>query len=119
MLYLSRWSRPDIACAVSILSCFTAASTQLHWMGVKRILGYLKGTVNLGLQIQVSEELKLKYYVDSDYANDEKTKKSNSGIIILFGGALIGWKSRKQTIVAIFTAEAKFIALFELCSEIT
>uniref|UniRef100_A0A2D4IEB4 Reverse transcriptase Ty1/copia-type domain-containing protein n=1 Tax=Micrurus lemniscatus lemniscatus TaxID=129467 RepID=A0A2D4IEB4_MICLE len=117
--YLSQWSRSDIVCAVSILSHFTAAPTQMYWMDVKRILRYLKGTVNLGLQIQVSEELKLKCYVDSDCANDIKTRKSNSVIVILFGGALIGWKSRKQTTVAISTAVAEFIALSELCSEIT
>ena len=47
LLYLSTKTRPDIAYAVSSVARFCARPTKEHWIAVKRILRYLKGTSNL------------------------------------------------------------------------
>ena len=44
LLYLAMASRPDIAFAVSNVAKFSARPTKQHWIAVKRILRYLKGT---------------------------------------------------------------------------
>ncbi|KAK3732471.1 hypothetical protein QZH41_003774 [Actinostola sp. cb2023] len=49
LLYLSSVSRPDIAFAVSNVARYSSNPTNEHWAAVKRILRYLKGTVNYGL----------------------------------------------------------------------
>ena len=45
-------------------------------------------------------------------------RKSISGFTIKFAETLVRWKSRKQAFVATSTAEAKFAALSEVCSEL-
>ena len=49
LLYLSLATRPDIAYAVSNVAKFSAKPTKEHWVAVKRILRYLKGTLTYGL----------------------------------------------------------------------
>ena len=49
LLYVSTKTRPDIAYAVSSITCFCAKPSKEHWTAVKRILRYLKGMSNLGL----------------------------------------------------------------------
>ena len=44
-------ARPDISFAVNRVCQFLATPTDEHWPAVKRILRYVKGTVNLGLNI--------------------------------------------------------------------
>lgn len=45
LMYLSVCSRPDITYALSHLSQFNTFSRD-HWLAAKRILRYLKGTIN-------------------------------------------------------------------------
>eukprot|EP00731_Ephydatia_muelleri_P037673 Em0533g3a len=49
LLYAAIATRPDIAQAVGAVSKFNSCPTETHLTGVKRILRYLKGTINLGL----------------------------------------------------------------------
>jgi hypothetical protein len=52
LMYLANCTRPDIAFAVNLLARYSAAPTRRHWVGVKTILRYLKGTQDLGLWFQ-------------------------------------------------------------------
>ena len=49
LMYLANCTRPDIAFAVNLLARYSADPTRRHWVGVKTILRYLKGTQDLGL----------------------------------------------------------------------
>lgn len=49
LLYLSGWTRPDIAFSVSNVARFCFNPMKEHWTAVKRILRYLKGTCNYDL----------------------------------------------------------------------
>ena len=49
LLYLSTGTRPDIAFAVNNVAKFCSDPTKHHWVAVKRILRYLRGTSDLGL----------------------------------------------------------------------
>ena len=48
-------TRPDISFAVNKVCQFLYAPTTAHWSAVKRILRYIRGTLNLGLKIGVSK----------------------------------------------------------------
>ncbi len=50
LLYLSGWTRPDIAFAVGNVARFRSKPTMEHWVAVKRIFRNLRGTVSYGLQ---------------------------------------------------------------------
>ena len=70
LLYAAIATTPDIAQAVGAVSKFNAKPTEAHLTAIKRILRYLKGTVNLSLDYQKTEDGKLIEYSDSDYAGD-------------------------------------------------
>jgi hypothetical protein len=48
-MYLTNCTRPNIAFAVNLLARYSVAPTKRHWVGVKTILRYLQGTIDLGL----------------------------------------------------------------------
>jgi hypothetical protein len=49
LMYLANGTRPDIAFDVNLLARFSSAPMKRHWSDVKRILSYLRGTIDLGL----------------------------------------------------------------------
>lgn len=57
-------------------------------------------------------------YADADWGQDQRERKSNSGYICEFNGAVISWSCKKQTCVALSSIEAEIIALSEACKEI-
>ena len=111
LLYLSTKTRPDIAYAVSTAARFCAKPTKEHWIAVKRILRYLKGTTNYGLLYRKDAADTVTGYSDADWAGDVGDRKSTSGYVFIQGGAAVSWKSSKQSCVALSTAEAEYIAL--------
>ena len=117
LLYLSTGTRPDIAFAVSSVAKFSSKPTKQHWIGVKRILRYLKGTSGLGLLCTRSNGDKLVGYLDSDWASDLEDRRSTSGYLFKLSGAPISWRSKKQTSVALSTAEAEYVALSSATQE--
>jgi len=71
-------TRPDIMFGVSFISRFMASPTEVHLQAAKRILRYLKGTINYGIFYKKNENKQLIAYTDSDYARDITDRKSTS-----------------------------------------
>ncbi len=68
LLYLSTKTRPDISFAVGNVARFCSHPTQVHWTPIKRIMRYLRGTQDLGIQfIGDHEQQKCVGYSDSDW----------------------------------------------------
>ena len=59
LMYLANGTRPDIAFAVNLLARFSSAPTKRHWSGVKRILRYLRGTIDLRLYFRKKQDLSI------------------------------------------------------------
>lgn len=53
----------------------------------------------------------------SDFAGDQYTRKSTTGLVIRMNEAPISWKSKRQTITALSSAEAKYVALSTCAKE--
>ncbi|KAL7399994.1 hypothetical protein ABVT39_005028 [Epinephelus coioides] len=79
LLYAAMATRPDIAQAVSVVSKFNANPNAAHLTAVKRILRYLKGTVNLALKYEQSESGTLIGFSDADWARDQDDRRSTTG----------------------------------------
>jgi hypothetical protein len=78
---------------------------------VKKILRYVKGTINLGCTYKKGKEgLILHGYSDSDMAGDVDDRKSTSGMVFYLGPNPISWNSQKQKVVALSSCEAEYIA---------
>jgi hypothetical protein len=78
---------------------------------VKHVLRYLRGTVGHGLRYTSSVDMRLQGYTDSDWEGSRVNRKSTSGCCFTLGIIMDFWCSRKQTFVALSTAEEKYIAL--------
>ena len=111
LLYLSVATRPDIAFAVSNAAKFSAQPGKQHWTAVKRIMRYLRGTTNLGLIFTPQVSAECIGYSDADWGGDLEDRKSTSGYLFQISGAAVSWRSKKQTCVALSTAEAEYVAL--------
>ena len=109
LMYATMCTRPDICYVVSMVSRYQANPGMKHWRAMKRILRYLKGTVNYSLCYQ-GKGLCLVGYSDVDWAGDLDERKSISGYTFLLNNGSITWRSKKQTCIALSTMEAEFVA---------
>ena len=119
LLYLSSWTRPDITYAVGNVSKFCTNPTKQHWTAVKRIMRYLKGTTNMGLMYSKNDCTNCVGYSDADWAGDVNDRKSTSGYLFKISGAPVSWRSKKQSCIALSTAEAEYMALSSAAQEAT
>ena len=115
--YLTTHTRPDIAFATSILARHSQNPTMRHWNGVKHLLRYLKGKSDLGLYYQKTNKPEVIGFADSGFRTDPNAGKSQTGYIFLKCGALISWKSTKQTVTATSTNHAELLAFHEAARE--
>ena len=117
LLYLSTRTRPDIAYAVGSVARYSANPSSQHWSAVKRIMRYLRGSAEFGVMYVQGEQSELMGYSDSDWAGDLDDRKSTSGYVFLLSGAAVSWRSKKQSCVALSTAEAEYMALASAAQE--
>ncbi|GAU30708.1 hypothetical protein TSUD_39320 [Trifolium subterraneum] len=114
-------TRPDIAYSVNKVCQFMSHPLDSHWKAVKRILRYLKGTINHGLLIQPSTTgppFSLRAYSDADWATDQDDRRSTSGSCIYFGPNLVSWSSKKQQLVARSSTEAEYRSMANTTAEL-
>jgi hypothetical protein len=52
--------------------------------------------------------LNVEGYTDADWAGNISDRKSTSGYFMFVGGNLVTWRSKKQNVVALSSAEAEF-----------
>ncbi|XP_070035497.1 secreted RxLR effector protein 161-like [Nicotiana tomentosiformis] len=64
-MYLANATRPDIAFSVNLLVRYSYSPTRRHWNGIKHILRYLKGTLDMGLFYSNKGSVDLVGYADA------------------------------------------------------
>ncbi|XP_022872894.1 uncharacterized protein LOC111391851 [Olea europaea var. sylvestris] len=104
-------TRPDITHAVSVVSQFMHKPSISHFLAVKRILRYIKGTLRFGLSFTPSSSRELLAYLDADWAGYPDTRRLVSGYAIYFGEILVSWSSKKQPTVSRSSCESEYRAL--------
>ncbi|KAE8686551.1 cytochrome P450 71A9-like [Hibiscus syriacus] len=118
LMYAMVCTRPDLAHAVSQVCKYMSKPGKQHWEAVKWIFRYLKGTVGHGIVFGSQRDNPLVVgYVDSDYAGDLDNRRSTTGYVFTLGGGPICWKSTVQSIVALSTTEAEYMAAAEAAKE--
>jgi hypothetical protein len=105
-------TRPDLAYSVCLVARFMDRPTEMHFAAIKRIMRYVKGTLDYGIMYKhvTDVSLKLQGWSDSDTVGDLDDRKSTSGYVFMIGTSDISWASKKQPIVTLSTNEAEFVA---------
>ena len=110
LMYLNT-TRPDLMYGVSLISRFMTNPTENHWLAGKRILRYLKGTIEFGIYYKKGESIIIVSYIDSDFAGDIDDRKSTSRFVFLLGSGAVSWSSKKQPVVILSTTKVEYIAV--------
>jgi hypothetical protein len=98
LMYLADATRPDISFAVNKLSRFTSNPGSDHWCALQRVMRYLRGTSTYGLHYTGYPTV-LEGYSDSNWISVADEINATSGYVFTIGGAVVSWRSRKQTIL--------------------
>lgn len=114
--YLSL-TRPDISFAVNKSCQFMHDPKDSHCVAVKRILRYLKDTINFGLLFKPQSCFQLHKYSDADWGGSLDDKKSTGGYCIYLGKHLISWSFKKQSTVAWSSTAVEYKALASSAAE--
>lgn len=99
-------TRPEIAFVVNVACQHMHDPRHSHFIAVKRILRYLKGSLHQGLYF-VPGPLNLTAYTDADWAGDSTDRRSTTGFCVYLGPNLISWCAKKQPTVARSSTEAE------------
>jgi len=115
-------TRPEISFSVNKVCQFMSHPLESHWVAVKRIMQYLKGTLDHGLTLYLSPSSQtptLKAFYDIDWASDPDDRRNTSGAVVYFGSNLVSWWSRKQPMVARSSTEVEYRSLAHVTVELS
>ncbi|XP_066373756.1 secreted RxLR effector protein 161-like [Miscanthus floridulus] len=105
-------TRLDISFTVGYISHFMEDPREDHWATVKRLLRYIKGTVDQGIIFPKigGNGLQLTVFSDADMAGDIDGRWSTSSMLVFLRSAPVSWLSLKQKVVALSTCKAEYVA---------
>ncbi|GKB40311.1 ribonuclease H-like domain-containing protein [Tanacetum coccineum] len=102
------FTRPDITYAVQQVCLYMHDPREPHFSALKRILRYVQGTLDYGLQLFSSTTDSLIAYSDADWAGCPTTRRSTSGYCVFLGNNLLSWSSKRQPTLSRSSAEAEY-----------
>jgi histone deacetylase 1/2 len=110
-------TRTDIAFSVNKVSQFLHAPTTVHWMAVKHILRYLRGTISLGLQFSKSSST-IVSASGVDWAGYPDDRRSTGVFVVYMGSNLVSLNAKKQATVSRSSTEAEYKSLANATDEV-
>ena len=88
------FSQPDIAYAVQQVCLHMHTPREPHLTALKRILRYLRGSLDYGL-LRPSSTSDLVVYTDADWAGCPDTRRSTSSYAAFLGSNLVSWAAKR------------------------
>ena len=117
LLYLTA-SRPDISYSVRVCAKYQANPKKSHMTALKRIIKYVKTTVEFGVWYSKDTSDVLAGYSDADWAWNANDRKSISGSCLYMGNNLVSLMSKKQNSMSLSTAEVEYIVAGSCCTQL-
>jgi hypothetical protein len=113
------FTMPDIPYAVQQIFLHMHDPWEPHLTAMKRVLRYLRGTLDFGLLLRRSSTMELRVYTDADWAGCPDTRQSTSGYAMFLEDNLVSWLSKPQPVVSRSSAEAEYHAVANSVAEAT
>ena len=82
----------------------------VHWIAVKHILRYIKGTMDYGLVYECRGSVQLAGFTYVDCVGCVEDRKSTSSCCFNIGSGVVSWFNTNQNSVALNSVEAKYMA---------
>ncbi|GJX47186.1 ribonuclease H-like domain-containing protein [Tanacetum coccineum] len=79
-----------------------------HFAALKRILRYVRGTVEFGLQLYVFATTSQVGYIYANWAGCPSTHRSTSGYYVFLGDNLLSWFAKQKHTISRSSAESKY-----------
>jgi histone deacetylase 1/2 len=111
-------TRPDLSFVVNKVCQYLHDPRTPHMAAVKRILRYVRYTLDSGSQLRSTTSTRLSAFFDADWAGSLDDRRSMGGYAIFYGGNLIAWSARKQSIVSMSSTEPEYKALENAIAEL-
>jgi hypothetical protein len=120
LMYAANTCRPDLAHVAGTCARATSAPDHNAVLLLRRAFRYVAGTLEQGLTYRAKSlnPLRLVAYSDADWGGCVRSGKSTTGMALFLAGAVVDWTSRRQTIVALSSAEAEYIAASDTSRQI-
>ncbi|XP_071692048.1 uncharacterized mitochondrial protein AtMg00810-like [Rutidosis leptorrhynchoides] len=94
--------------AVQQICLFMHDPREQHLYILKRIIRYVQGTPDFGLQLYASSPTSLVAYSDADWAGCPTTRRSTSGYCVFLGNNLLSWSSKRKLTPSRSSAKAEY-----------
>ncbi|GJX94926.1 ribonuclease H-like domain-containing protein [Tanacetum coccineum] len=102
------FTRLDISYAVQKVCLYMHDPREPRFTALKRILRYVRSTLDYGLQLFSSSTTNLVAYSDADWAGLPTTRRLTSGYCVFLGNNLLSWSSKRQPTLSRTSAEAEY-----------
>ncbi|GKA94005.1 ribonuclease H-like domain-containing protein [Tanacetum coccineum] len=111
------FTRPDLYYAVEHVCLYMHDPREPHFAALKRILRYVRGTVDFGLQLYASATTSLVGYTDADWAGCPSTRRSTSGYCVFLGNNRLSWSAKRQHTISRSSVEAEYRGVANVVAE--
>ncbi|GJX03543.1 ribonuclease H-like domain-containing protein [Tanacetum coccineum] len=111
------FTRPDISYAVQQVCLHMHDPREPHFSALKRILRYVHGTLDYGLQLFSSSTTSLVAYSDADWVGCPTTRRSTFGYCVFLGNNLLSWSAKRQPTLSSSSAEAEYRGVANVVAE--
>ena len=90
-----------------------------HLEAARRILRYVRGTMDYGLFYKKDQDCKIVGYCDADNAGDHDTRLSTTGYFFKIGSGTVSWCSKRKPTISLSTTKTEYRAAAMAAQEST
>jgi len=96
LLFLCKRARPDIHTAVAFLTTRVTSPDVDDYAKLRRVMRYLRGTINLPLTLESHPSGNMRWWVDASFAVHPDMKSQTGAVMSLGGGAMMSMSCRQK-----------------------
>ncbi|GJX83733.1 ribonuclease H-like domain-containing protein [Tanacetum coccineum] len=111
------FTRPNISYTVQQVCLYMHDPWEPYFLDLKRILRYVRGTLDYGLQLFSSSNTSLVAYLYADWAGCPTTRRSTSGYCVFLGNNLLSWSSKRQPTLSHSGTKAEYRGVANVVAE--